>query len=63
MARKRPLFGASNYKKKTKRKRPGRISQKSCPRYYRELSSICLKDRRTEKEGTKSEGGVNSKTE
>ena len=28
MARKRPLFGASNYKKKTKRKRPGRISKR-----------------------------------
>ena len=24
MARKKPLFGASNYKKQTKRKRPGR---------------------------------------
>ena len=28
MARKRPLFSASNYKKKTKRKRPGRISKR-----------------------------------
>ena len=28
MARKRPLFGANNYKKKTKRKRPGRISKR-----------------------------------
>jgi hypothetical protein len=28
MAKKRPLFGASNYKKKTKKKRPGRVSKK-----------------------------------
>ena len=28
MARKKPLFGASNYKKKTKTKRPGRISKR-----------------------------------
>jgi hypothetical protein len=28
MARKRPLFGVSNYKKQTKKKRPGRISKR-----------------------------------
>jgi len=29
MARKKPLFGASNYKKKTPRKRPGRHSKRA----------------------------------
>ena len=28
MARKKPLFGVSNYKKQTKKKRPGRISKR-----------------------------------
>ena len=28
MARKRPLFGVSNYKKQTKKKRPGRNSKR-----------------------------------
>ena len=28
MARKRPLFGTSTYKKKTRKKRPGRVSKR-----------------------------------
>ncbi len=35
MARKRPIFGVSNYKKRTQRKRPGRHAKsysKRCPR-------------------------------
>jgi len=28
MARKRPLFGVSNYKKRTRKKRPGRHAKK-----------------------------------
>ena len=38
MARKRPIFGVSNYKKRTQRKRPGRHAKsysKRCPRRKR----------------------------
>ena len=35
MARKRPLFGVSNYKKRTQKKRPGRHAKKYSKRIRR----------------------------
>jgi len=38
MARKRPLFGASNYKKRTQKKRPGRHAKRPNKRSKRKKS-------------------------
>ena len=39
MARKRPIFGVSNYKKRTQKKRPGRHAKKYSKRIPRKKRS------------------------